>query len=135
MPHHAQCQCGQLSVTASAEPEMMTTCSCTQCQRRTGSAFTWGVFFRRDVFTVTGTAKSWTRDTHDGRTLTNYFCAECGTNVYWEPDLRPEHVGVAGGCVTTELPEPGSTIFTSEKQPWVTFPDHWPRFKRSVAEG
>ena len=136
MPHHAACQCGQLSLDIAADdPEIVVVCNCRQCQHRTGSAFTYGVFFRKADVTVNGQTKDWTREANEGRMLTNHFCPDCGTNLFWSPDLRPDHHGVAAGCLTTPAPAPGAAIFVSEKQDWVEFPGDWKLFQRSVAEG
>lgn len=136
MPYQAACQCGQLSIDISAEdPEITVVCNCKQCQRRTGSAFTYAVFFKRVDVTVSGQKKDWTRPTNEGRTLTNHFCPVCGTNVFWSPELRPDFYGVAAGCLTTPSPTPGAAIFVSEKLDWVEFPSDWACFQRSAAEG
>ena len=136
MPHHAVCQCGQLSLDIAADdPEIVVVCNCQQCQRRTGSAFTHAVFFKRDDVTVTGNKKDWTRPANDGRTLTNHFCPDCGATVYWSPELRPDFHGVAAGCLTTPTPPPKTAIFISEKQDWMEFPADWKLFQRSTAEG
>jgi len=42
--------------------------------------------------------------------------------------MRPDHVGVALGCLSTAVVEPARVIWLKEKLAWVTFPEHWPRF-------
>ena len=38
----ASCKCGQLTVTYKGpDPERISLCQCYECQRRTGSAFSW----------------------------------------------------------------------------------------------
>ena len=125
MTHKAQCQCGQLTVESPAEPDFVLICNCVECQRRGGSAFAIGAFFRRDSVTVSGEVKTWTRIAVSGKPLTNHFCPECGTNVYWAPEIRPDHYGVAGGCLLTEVPEPSLAIWTDEKVPWLAIPEGW----------
>ena len=135
MQHKAQCQCGQLTVEMTTDPDFVLVCNCTQCQRRTGSAFTYAAFFKRDTVGVSGSYKDWTRDTATGNKLTNHFCPDCGTNVFWSPELRPDYHGVAVGCLLTDVPDPTNAIFVSEKVDWLTFPESWRHFQRSVAEG
>jgi hypothetical protein len=135
MKHKAHCQCGQFFVESTDDPEFVLVCNCVQCQRRSGSAFALGAFFRREAVNVEGEYKKWTRLGSSGLPLTNHFCPECGTNLFWAPEVRPDHYGVAVGCLTSPVAEPGNTIWTSEKQPWLTFPEHWGRYQRSVADG
>ena len=135
MTHRAECQCGQLTVESETDPEFTVVCNCTQCQRRSGSAFALAAFFRRADLKISGELKEWTRIGGTGKPLTNHFCPECGTNVFWFPEFRPEHAGVAIGCLTTPAPEPQSAIFLSEKQSWLDFPAHWKHFQRAIADG
>lgn len=135
MQHKALCQCGQLSVECTGDPDFVVVCNCTQCQRRSGSAFALAAFFRRDRTAVEGTQKTWARTGGSGHLLTNHFCPDCGTSVFWENGLRPEHYGIAIGCLTTPPPEPEAVIFLSEKQPWLSFPEGWRQCQRSIAEG
>ncbi len=135
MKHKAQCQCGQLVVEATADPDIVGVCNCIECQRRTGSAFAYAAMFRRDKVTISGVKKDWTRDTAAGRKLTNHFCPDCGTTVYWSPEMRPDHHGVAIGCLTTEVPQPTTAIYVSEKVSWLEFPEDWGLYQRSFAEG
>jgi hypothetical protein len=91
-------------------------------------------FFRKEEITVTGQYKEWSRQGGSGLPLTNHFCPECGTSVFWSPEMRSGHYGVAVGCLTTAVAEPGNAIWLSEKQPWLRFPDHWGHYQRSVAD-
>ena len=136
MPRQAQCQCGQLMLHIAAdEPDIVLICTCRECQVRSGASFAYGNFFKRAQTAVTGEVKTWTRPTASGHTLTNHFCPNCGTNVFWAPDIRPEHYGVAGGCLTTAPPAPETAIFVSEKHEWLEIPENCKQFRRSVAEG
>jgi hypothetical protein len=44
----ASCACGQLHLTTSGEPIRVSICSCTQCQKRTGSVCGIGAYFQRE---------------------------------------------------------------------------------------
>jgi len=41
----ARCSCGQLSLEVEGEPVLNALCYCTDCRRRTGSAFGWQAYF------------------------------------------------------------------------------------------
>jgi hypothetical protein len=131
MQHRAACQCGAFTITASAEPDYVAVCNCIQCQRRTGSPFGVGAYFKKTVLTLDGPYSLWQRDAPEGRKLVNHFCTSCGTNVGWTLDLRPDHMGVALGCLETAVGEPSRVVWLAEKHDWVRFPDHWERFERA----
>ena len=135
MKHTAHCQCGQLTVECRDDPDFVVACNCIQCQRRSGSAFALGAFFRKDDITVTGHDKEWSRPGRSGLPLTNHFCPDCGTNVFWAPEMRPDHYGVAVGCLTAPVAEPGNAIWLSEKQPWLSVPEHWGHYQKAVSDG
>jgi hypothetical protein len=65
----ATCACGQLQVTCEGEPQRIGVCSCIQCQKRSGSAFSVNSFFRREQVKVGGEAKKFTRHSDAGQTL------------------------------------------------------------------
>lgn len=132
MIHRAECQCGELKITSSADPDFVIACNCRACQRRTGAAFGVGSYFRKDEVTIDGDTKDWQRTAESGRSLTNHFCPNCGSTLFWSLDMRPDHLGVAGGCMVTPLPEPHRAIWTAEKHEWVSFPDHWPTFEQGT---
>ena len=127
--HHAECQCGQLTVDASADPDFSVVCNCRACQKRTGSPFGTGAYFRRADLAIGGESRAWSRRVEAGRVVTSHFCPKCGTSLYWTLDLRPDHMGVAYGCLDRPLPDPVRAIWTSEKHDWVLFPEAWPQYE------
>ena len=132
--HVATCQCKALSAEFDADPDFVIVCNCQACQKRTGAVFGTGAYFRRSTMTVTGETHTWSRTADTGRGLENHFCPTCGTNLFWTLEMRPDHIGVAVGCVDTKLPEPARAIWTEEKHNWVRFPDDWPTFPRGTPE-
>ncbi len=130
--HRAACQCGGLTVTAEGDPEFVILCNCRACQKRTGSAFGVGAYFRKDQLVLAGEPSRWRRTAESGRGLEQCFCPVCGTHVWWTLEMRPDHVGVALGAFDTALPEPVRAIWAGEKHDWVRFPDHWPVFEKAV---
>lgn len=128
--HRASCQCGQLSLVASEDPDFVIVCNCIACQKRTGSPFGTGQYFRKDVVKVSGEFKSWARGTDTGKTLTNHFCPDCGGNLLWSLDLRPDHYGVGIGNFDTPKLTPTRVVWAEEKLKWVQFPEDWECFQR-----
>ena len=128
MQHRASCQCGALELEMNGDPDFVVACCCQACQKRTGAPYGVGAYFPKTVVSIHGVRKAWGRETESGRKLTNHFCPKCGTNLFWTLELRPDHLGVALGCLATEVAEPMRVIWLKEKHDWVTFPEHWPTF-------
>jgi hypothetical protein len=128
--HNATCQCGSLVLEAISDPDFVIACNCRACQKRSGSPFGVGTYFRKDVVTVGGEQQSWERAAESGRRLENIFCPRCGTTLFWTLDMRPDHIGVPGGQFDTPPPTPIRAIWTEEKHDWVTFPEDWPTFPK-----
>lgn len=121
--HHAQCQCGQLAVTAEIDPDFVIACNCKACQKRTGAPFGTAMYFRKDGLTLTGRASRWSRNAESGRAVESHFCPDCGTTVCWTLEMRPDHMGVAYGCLDTPAPMPTRVVWAEAQHGWVRFPD------------
>jgi hypothetical protein len=132
--HVAACACGRLRVAALGEPEFVVACHCIACQRRTGSPFGVGAYYPRDrIGSVEGEVKTFTRTADSGRKLTNHFCPNCGTPVYWTLEMRPNHMGIALGCFTEpHFARPSRTIWTEHQHDWISLPDDLPAYERAV---
>ena len=128
--HRAQCQCGQLVLESDTDPDFTIACNCKACQLRTGAPFGAALYLKLADISVSGTVKSWRRTADSGRWLENHFCPDCGTNLYWTLEMRPEHAGVAYGCFTTPVPDPIRAIWTEQKHGWVEFPENWPSYEK-----
>ncbi|NNE87472.1 MAG: GFA family protein [Silicimonas sp.] len=121
--HNASCQCGSLSLSSDCEADICVACNCKACQKRTGSAFATVAYIRKAAVTIEGDTNSWARTAESGRDVESFFCPKCGTTVYWTLDFRPDHVGVLIGAFDGQHPAPTRVVWSSEKQPWVQFPD------------
>ena len=131
----ATCSCGQLKITATGDPDVVVACSCIECQRRTGSPFGVGAYYKRaQVGAIDGAHKSYRRETDSGRTFTTNFCPECGTPVFWELDMRPDHIGIAVGCFADpQFPGPARAVWAESRHHWVAFPDDLPVFEQAAS--
>jgi hypothetical protein len=118
----ARCCCGGLQVRASGEPRIVIACHCTECQRRTGSVFGVGAYFRAGQIRPSGQSKVYEREGQEGRKLRIHFCPECGGSVYWEPDILPGFLGVAvGAFADPQFPVPVHSVWEEARHPWVGF--------------
>jgi hypothetical protein len=124
----ATCACGQASITVNALPTMHGVCHCTNCKRRTGSAFGISAYFEKTaVVERTGETNVYAfhhaaQDQHQER----HFCVVCGTTLFWFASALAEKIGIAGGCFADGgLPEPTYSVTDRKREPWVCLPEHW----------
>ncbi len=118
----ASCACGQLSVTCHGEPQMVSLCHCLECQKRTGSTYGIAAFFLRKDVTAEGSTSKYKRPSDSGLTVTFYFCPDCGSTVYWEPERKPEAIAVAvGSFADPSFPAPTQSVWDERRHSWVKY--------------
>jgi hypothetical protein len=106
-------------------------CHCLDCQRRTGSIFGVGAYFRQEQVDPKGSSKVFVRDGQDGRKLRIHFCPECGNSVYWEPEFLSGHIGVAvGAFADPNFPPPSTSAWEQSRHPWLDFEHNPQRLER-----
>ena len=120
--HTAACVCGALSAECAAEPVSVSLCNCSDCRRRTGSAFGIAAFFERGEVRILGAAARFERRSEAGHAFIFYFCPACGTTLYWESDARPDQVIVAAGAFADrDFPAPARSHYDAQRHPWLHF--------------
>ena len=135
MQRTAQCSCGELHITLEGDPAITLACNCTNCQRRTGSAFGVVAYYGSDrVVAQSDTGQLFVGHSDSNRTLERRFCPNCGSTVHWEAELFPGMVGVAVGCFTDpDFPVPTMAAWHKSKLGWVDFPSDWLRMPEQDA--
>jgi hypothetical protein len=122
MKRVAHCCCGTLRVEADGDPVGVYACHCGACQRRTGSVLGVGAYYPSERIHVSGDSKVFTRLADSGKKLEFHFCPGCGTNLYWEAELLPGHIGVAvGAFADPQFPAPMMSAWEELKHPWLSF--------------
>jgi len=87
--HEGGCLCGQLRYVTTGQPDRLTICHCTWCQRRTGSAFGVEAPFSQDRIAISGEYKLWrSHSDESGRWLDRHFCPDCGCSIGFTLELR-----------------------------------------------
>ena len=120
----ATCSCGQLAVECEGKPDLIVACNCTWCQRRTGSPFGLGAYFPEAQVRANGDYSDFTRPGAMGRMVTNHFCPQCGTGLFWHLDRAPGLVGVAvGAFADPDFPPPVRVVWTQHQHAWVRWPE------------
>ncbi len=128
MSRTASCACGQASITVDSNPQMHGVCHCTNCKRRTGSAFGISSYFgKSSVVEARGETSVYAfHHAAKGHDQERHFCSRCGTTLFWYVSTLPELVGIAGGCFADEgLPEPAHSVTHRKKEAWLALPQTW----------
>ena len=126
MSYTARCCCGACALELEGEPTMNGLCHCANCKKRTGSAFGWSVYFA-DVQIAGRSGDLVMYQPRSATPQTRWFCARCGTTLYWKSDFMPTHTGVAGGCLADQdIPPPTFQASIGGRCLWVGLPDSWP---------
>ena len=120
----ATCSCGNLTVTLSATPQSVHACSCSACQKDSGSAFTYTSFFPESaVAAIEGEHRSWRRTAASGRWIESSFCSRCGNTVFRRWEALPGIFGVPVGCFADPtFAAPAKLYFSSQRHRWLTLP-------------
>ena len=124
----ATCACGQAAITVNALPTMHGVCHCTNCKRRTGSAFGISAYFDKTAVTQrSGETQVYAfqhaAQNHD---QARHFYPRCGTTLFWYVSTMPEKIGIAGGCFAGEaLPDPTYSVTDNKREAWVALPANW----------
>jgi hypothetical protein len=129
----AACSCGQLRIRLSGDPQVVSSCHCQACQRRTGALFGSTSFWLKDqVLSQQGERRAFRRQADSGTWLTFQFCPGCGSTVWWESERTPDRVSVAVGCFADPaFPAPVRTVWTESKHGWLPFPDSIPCYQKN----
>lgn len=89
-PYTGGCGCGAIRYRVTAEPLISYLCHCTECQRRTSSAFGLNMQIPAESLVIEqGEPTSRTRIAASGNDLALNFCGDCGTPLFSVPSARP----------------------------------------------
>ena len=131
-PYTGGCACGAIRYTVSEEPLISYCCHCTECQKRTSSAFGVSAMIAADSLTIErGTPKERTRKGESGNELTINFCGDCGSSLFSAPKARPQIRVLYAGTLDApgELPVQ-LNIWTDSAMPWVHMDPNLPKEPR-----
>ncbi len=134
MERTATCPCGRFAVTVAGDPELHGLCSCTACQRASGTAFTYAGYWPRSaVRRIVGRSSVWRRSSDSGRWFERHFCPICGGSVYGHAEFAPGMIVVAIGCFADpSFPPPAYAVWCAHKHPWVRIPDGCEEHERGM---
>lgn len=124
-PFTGACFCGGIRYRITAEPLTLYACHCTDCQKRSGSAFGLSMWVPRASIEVTkGEPALQVLTGADGRRRPGRVCAACGARLWSEPEKRATLAVVRAGTLDdTSWLRPVAHIWTRSAQPWFAFPE------------
>jgi hypothetical protein len=73
------CLCGLVRYRVTWPPQALVTCSCTNCQKQSGSALSVVGVARRNDLALTGTLTTFEDKGDSGKPVYRQFCARCGS--------------------------------------------------------
>ena len=77
------CHCGALTYEAEIDPDTMTICHCTDCQKMSGTAFRTVIRAHEGDFKMlSGEPKIYVKTAENGTPRAMGFCENCGTQIY-----------------------------------------------------
>jgi hypothetical protein len=117
-----QCHCGHVRYEAEIDPDKVTICHCTDCQRLTGSAYRVTVTADSDKIKLTANPpKLYTKYGQNGRARLLSFCSECGSPLFSTGEGKDAaRTGIRVGTINQrrEL-RPKRQIWCRSALPWI----------------
>tara|TARA_X000000950_G_scaffold282148_1_gene380333 strand:+ start:31626 stop:31973 length:348 start_codon:yes stop_codon:yes gene_type:complete len=105
-------------------------CHCTDCQKRSGSAFGLGAYYSRSAVTIAGVSRRFIRKAASGADFIQFFCPNCATTLYWTTERHPDGMGVAVGAFDDLADtKPVRSVFENNRCAWLE-PLKIPTFKK-----
>jgi len=120
-PYSGGCGCGAIRYTVTSEPLISYLCHCTECQRRTSSAFGLNMQVPTENLVIEkGTPTERIRTADSGNELALNFCNQCGAPLF-SRSLAREHIRViyAGTLDDPSWVPVKLNIWADSALPWV----------------
>ncbi len=133
VPFSGGCSCGAIRYTCTEPPFVTYLCHCTECRKRTGSAFSFMLQVPSDGFRLDeGTPKTRERVADSGNVITYHFCGDCGTNIFGINSARAQVRGVHGGALDEPANYPiQANIWTDSALNWAHMDETLERFAKA----
>ena len=113
------CLCGAVRYKLQAEPALIGVCHCRDCQKFTGSAFSFLVAVPLAALEIAGPFKTFDKPGDSGHPISRQFCAECGSSIAEEAFIRPGLVLINAGTLDDPTQfTPTLEIYCDRELPW-----------------
>lgn len=125
------CLCGGVRYRYDGDVGAAGYCHCVDCRKVSGSAFGVSVRVEAAGFrVVAGVPKSFTKIGDSGRSVTRFFCPDCGSPLYTLPPLHPDTVFIkAGSLDDPSVVEPQRQAWTRSRVSWADIPPGIPAYE------
>lgn len=119
------CLCGAVRYTLTPGFRMQPyACHCTDCQSRTGTAFSEHMAFALGDLSIEGELDEGDYRQPSGANSTIYGCARCKARIYATNDSRPGMASLRCGTLDGSASlVPAAHIWVKSKQPWIGLPE------------
>lgn len=121
MTRTATCSCRRVELVLAGEPRRVYGCSCMECQRCTGSAFSYrAIYAESAIVSKKGETRSWRRTGSSGQWLEQAFCTVCGSVVLMRAEALKDALSVSVGCLEDrDFPAPQMLHWPDRKHRWL----------------
>ena len=134
-PYPGRCVCDEVRYRVNGEPLTVYACHCTDCQKRSGSAFGLSMWVKRaDIETTRGTPATLEMARAGGRVVRYRQCARCGVRLWSERPDSEVAIVRAGTLDDTKALRPIAHLWTRSAQPWFAFPEGVARYPQQPAD-
>ena len=117
------CYCGAIRYEFSGEPITCYACHCTDCQTRSGSAFSLSCIVPVDSLKITQGEPALHHRVEGESHVAQRFCKKCATRLWGTGSRAPDLAFLKPGTLDdTSWIEPVAHFWTRSAQPWVKFP-------------
>lgn len=125
---HAQCACGAATLAVNGPVLSMLLCTCTDCQKETGTGHSAVALFKAADTATTGPLVSFSRPAASGATMTRHFCPQCNVTLYAQSSRAQQTMLVPAGLLGGDWFAPNQVIFVRSRADWDTLPETIPHY-------
>jgi hypothetical protein len=100
-------------------------CHCLDCRKITGSLFSTNIIVPGESFSVTqGTPKEYSKTADSGKTMTSFFCGDCGSTLWRSSETYGTSKIIKAGTLDGDdalgsTAKPAVELFSKHRIPWL----------------
>jgi hypothetical protein len=129
MSHSGECLCGSVKYSISTEPAFAGVCHCGDCQKFTGSAFSYLVAVAEADLHIDGNLETYSKPGDSGQPILRKFCPKCGSSILEIAATRPGLVLLNGGTLDNPAAfTPSLQIYCDRELSWAQLSSEIQRF-------
>ena len=132
MKRQGGCLCGQVRYEISGDPLAVIICHCINCQKQSGSTFSFNLIGQSDHISLQGNVSTYEDKNDSGDPVNRNFCGNCGSPIYSEILTQGNLIALKIGTLddTRDL-EPQSQVWCISKQNWLSLNPDLPAAMRN----